>query len=69
MFKRLSVVKESPTGRNLTFRDNRTGLVGMGKVFVEKIPHGEYGKYHIRIINGIPTIVSNPDKSLANNLG
>lgn len=69
MFQRLSVVKESPTGRNLVFQDNRTGLVDIGRAFVEKILKGGYGQYHIRIINGEPTIVSNPDKSLSNNLG
>lgn len=69
MFQRLSVVKESPTGRNLVFQDNHTGLVDIGRAFVEKIPKGGYGQYHIRIINGVPTIVSNPDKSLSNNLG
>ena len=69
MFKRLSVVKESPTGRNLVFRDNRTGLVAIGKVYVDKILNGGYGQYHIRTINGKLTIVSNPDKSLTNNLG
>lgn len=69
MFQRLSVVKESPTGRNLVFRDNRTGLVAVGKVYVDKILTGGYGQYHLRTINGKLTIVSNPDKILSNNLG
>ena len=69
MFKRLSVIKESPTGRNLVFRDNITHRIEIGQLFVEKILNGGYGKYHIRMINGIPTVVSNPDRSLANNLG
>ena len=69
MFKRLSVVKESPTGRNLVFRDNRTRQIEIGRLVVEKILNGGYGKYHIRMINGVPTVVSNPGKSVANNLG
>lgn len=69
MFQRLSVVKESPTGRNLVFRDNRTGLIEIGRAYVEKILNGGYSQYHLRMINGELTIVSNPDKSLSNNLG
>ena len=69
MFKRLSIIKESETGRNLVFRDNRTRRVEIGQIVVNKILNGGYGKYHIRMINGIPTVVSNPDRSLANNLG
>ena len=69
MFKRLSVAKESETGRNLVFRDNYTHQVELGRIFVNKILGGDFGRYHIRIINGIPTIVCNPDKSLTNNLG
>lgn len=69
MFKRLSVVSESPTGQNLAFRDNRIGLVAVGKVYIDKILSGGYEQYHLRTINGKLTIISNPDKSLANYLG
>lgn len=69
MFKRLSVAKESEAGRILVFRDNRTRQVEIGRIFADKVLGGNFGGYHIRIINGIPTIVSNPDRSLANNLG
>jgi len=38
--------------------------------FVSKIENGEYNDdYHVRIINGIKTPVSNPDKDSNNNLG
>lgn len=69
MLKRLSVVKESPTGRNLVFRDNRAHRIEIGRLVVEKILNGGYGKYHIRMIRGVPTVVSDPDHSVANNLG
>lgn len=69
MSKRLSVVKESPTGRNLVFRDNYARHMELGRIVVDKILRGGYSEYHLRMINGELTVVSNPDKSLANNLG
>jgi hypothetical protein len=31
--------------------------------FVRQIQQGDYPNYHVRIINGVPTPVSNPDGS------
>ncbi|EEI83543.1 hypothetical protein HMPREF0077_0425 [Anaerococcus tetradius ATCC 35098] len=36
--------------------------------FVRSIKAGNYENYHVRLINGIETPVSNPDKSKNNNL-
>jgi hypothetical protein len=36
--------------------------------FVREIEKGKYSDYHVRDINGVPTPVSNPDKSEQNNL-
>ena len=66
---RVSVTSESPSGRNQTFRDNRTGHEMNRKQFVSSIEHGDYEHYHVRKINNIKTPVSNPDKSTSNNLG
>lgn len=66
--KRVSVTKESDSGRNLQFHDNRGGGNMSRAEFVKKIEAGQYPKYHVRKINGVKTPVSNPDKSAANNL-
>ena len=69
MPKRVSVTQESPTGRNQNFHDNYTGNDMTSKQFVNQINRGNYDNYHVRIINGVPTPVSNPDSSKNNNLG
>ena len=69
MPKRISVTRESSTGRNENFRDNFTGANMNRNQFVSEIQKGNYNHYHVRNINGIPTPVSNPDKSSRNNLG
>jgi hypothetical protein len=68
MPKRITVTEESDTGRNLRFRDNRTGDEMTRSQFVRQIENGNYPRYHVREINGVPTPVSNPDKSTNNNL-
>lgn len=37
--------------------------------FVRSIELGNYENFHIRVINGIKTPVSNPDGNIINNLG
>lgn len=69
MPKRVSVTRESDTGRNERFRDNYTGADMTSKQFVNQINKGNYENYHVRNINGVPTPVSNPDRSKNNNLG
>lgn len=69
MPKRVSVKSESKTGRNERFHDNFKGYDMSRAQFVDRIKHNEYENYHIRVINGIETPVSNPDKKRNNNLG
>lgn len=69
MSKRVSVTHESNSGRNEQFHDNFTGANMSRSQFVNQIRQGNYENYHIRNINGVPTPVSNPDKSSNNNLG
>lgn len=69
MGKRISVTSETNTGRNNTFRDNVTGATMTRAQFVRQIENNVYDNYHVRVINGIKTPVSNPDKSSNNNLG
>jgi hypothetical protein len=67
--KRVSVTKESNSGRNERFRDNKTDKNMTRTDFVSEIKKGNYDNYHIRKIGGKETPVSNPDKSENNNLG
>lgn len=66
--KRVEVTKETETGRNEKFRDNKTKEDMTLKQFVKKIKKDEYPEYHIRDINGVETPVSNPDGKKDNNL-
>lgn len=68
MPKRISVTRESDTGRNLGFHDNRTGVDMTRAQFVSAINQGKYENYHVREINNVKTPVSNPDGSRNNNL-
>lgn len=67
--QRVSVTRESNTGRNERFHDNYKGTDMTRSQFVREINNGNYENYHIRNINGIPTPVSNPDSTRNNNLG
>ena len=69
MAGRIIVIKESDSGRNEKFHDNRTGKNMSRPQLVQKIEEGQYPNYHIRKIDGVKTPVSNPDKSEGNNLG
>ena len=68
MAGRVKVIKESDSGRNLRFRDTRTGQEMTRPQFVKKIEADQYPKYHVRKINKIKTPVSNPDNTTNNNL-
>lgn len=46
--KRVSVTKESQTGRNEQFIDNITGEKMSRVKFVHKIKHGEYKDYYTK---------------------
>ncbi len=67
--QRVSVTRESNTGRNERFHDNYKGTDMTRSQFVREINNGNYKNYHIRNINGIPTPISNPDSTRNNNLG
>jgi hypothetical protein len=66
--KRVTVTRESGSGRNQKFHDNYTGDDMTRAQFVKKIEQGDYSNYHVRNLNGIKTPVSNPDASRNNNL-
>lgn len=66
---RVSVTRESETGRNEKFHDNFSGKDMTRNQFVNHIKQGNYDNYHIRNIGGIETPVSNPDSTRNNNLG
>ncbi len=68
MAKRVTVINESDSGRNLKFHDNYTGKDMSRAGFVGEIKHGNYDNYHVRKINGLDTPVSNPDGKKVNNL-
>lgn len=67
--KRVTVIHESRTGRNLRFRDNYTDREMTRAGFVKEIERGGYDRYHLRKVHGIKTPVSDPDGSERNNLG
>ena len=66
--KRVTVTRESESGRNLQFHDNYSGANMSRAGFVKQIKRGNYPNYHVRDINGVKTPVSNPDNSENNNL-
>lgn len=66
--KRISVTRESSTGRNLNFKINSSKRNVSRAQLVKKIENGLSG-YHVRNINGVKTPVSNPDGKSGNNLG
>ncbi|WP_311376165.1 DUF3892 domain-containing protein [Anaerococcus lactolyticus] len=68
MLKRVKTTSQSTTGRNTHFKDTKSGRYMTRQDFVKAIKAGNYSNYHVRMINGVATPVSNPDKSKNNNL-
>ncbi|MDO8886071.1 hypothetical protein [Candidatus Oleimmundimicrobium sp.] len=66
---RVSVIKESDTGRNQKFVDNKSGEEMTRSGFAKKIDNGEYPDYYTRNQCGLKTPVSKPDGDEGNNLG
>lgn len=66
---RLKVTRESSTGRNIGFKDAKTGREMTRAETVREIKSGTYDDYHVRKVNGVETPCSNPDRSEKNNLG
>ena len=67
--KRIKVIDESKSGRNIRFQDTRTKENMTRVQFVKKIKVGKYEGYHIRKINGVDTPVSKPNGKKNDNLG
>lgn len=68
MINRVTVTRESDTGRNIRFHDNITGNDMTRQQFVRNIKNGLYDDYYVRNINGVPTPCSKPDNKTSNNL-
>ena len=69
MSKNVRSITQNSTGRKMTFKDISSRTKMTRSQFVAKIENNKYSDYHVRIINGIKTPCSNPDKSERNNLG
>ena len=65
---RVTATSENKTSRNITFHDNVTGRNMNNQQFVRSIELGKYDDYHVRVINGIKTPVSNPNDKSDDNL-
>ena len=66
---KVKVTSESSTGRNMRFRvPGGRGEMSRAQ-FVRGIERGDFPGYHVRVINGVKTPVSNPDGKRGNNLG
>ena len=66
----LEVVKESETGLNTRFLDNKTGENISRSEATKRVKEGKHPDYHVRKLNdGREIPVSNPDGIEGNNLG
>ena len=65
---KISVTAESTTGRNLRFNTPIADNVSRQKL-AQEIRAGVHEGYHVRVINGLATPVSNPNGSSKDNLG
>lgn len=65
---KITVTSESESGRNLRF-DTPLGTNVSRQKLVQEIRAGEHDGYHVRVINGLATPVSNPNGSSKDNLG
>ena len=65
---RITVTSESGTGRNLCF-DAPIGENVSRQRMAQEIRAGQHDGYHVRVINGLATPVSNPNRSSKDNLG
>lgn len=68
MAKKITVIQENNTGRNIKFKDPN-GKVMTRAELVKEIKSGSQEGYHVRKINGVNTPCSNPDGKKNNNLG
>jgi predicted membrane GTPase involved in stress response len=66
--KKITVTGESDTGRNVRFQVPGRGEMPR-QTLVQQIRAGEHEGYHVRVINGLATPVSNPNGRNSDNLG
>ena len=66
--KSVIAASEDRKGRNHAFTDVQSGKSFSREEFVQLIEAGRFPEYHIRVINGIKTPVSNPNHKLTDNL-
>lgn len=67
--KRISVTRQTQSGRNLSFKINRSNRTLTRTQLVKRIENGGCPGYHVRRVHGVKTPVSNPDGRTGNNLG
>jgi hypothetical protein len=65
---KITVTHESETGRNTRFDVPGQGDISR-QALVQQIRAGQPADYHLRVINGLATPVSNPNGSDCDNLG
>ena len=63
------VVGKDKNGRNILFFDLRAKLVLSRADFVNQIRAGNYPRYGLRVVKGVPIPVAKRDASIQNNLG
>jgi hypothetical protein len=68
MAKKITVAGEKPSGLNSHFNVPGQGVVTRGQL-VRQVERGLHPGYHLRELNGVRIIASNPDRSKSNNLG
>jgi len=68
MYIKITVTKEDSKGRNIQFHNKSTGASMSRAQFANEIDAGKHKDYHVRLINGLRTPVSNPDPQKNNNL-
>ena len=69
--KQVKAIEQNSTGRNITFQNTGNHEIMSRQEFVSRIknPVSVYHKdYVVKVINGIETPVSKPDKFTNNNL-
>lgn len=65
---RVVVTQETDTGRNKQFKDTKTNETMSRAQFAKAIEQNKYSDYHVRVINGVKTPVSNPNSTSNDNL-
>jgi hypothetical protein len=66
--KKITVVRETSTGLNTVFSVPGQDEVTRGRLATQ-VEAGRHPGYHVRRVDGVRIIASNPDGSTDNNLG